>query len=133
MKFEYIKIRDQHLPGNFAYLPLIDINLGENKIPVKCLIDSGSPLSIIHSPLAVASGIIPSEGKKETMSGIGGEIVSGYLSEIEFSLYSYSCKTKAFLTAELQTPYCLLGQIGFFDRFKVIFNLNNKIFEVNPI
>lgn len=59
MKFTYTRVPDSYLPNGIAYLPLLDINLGENKLPIKCLIDSGSPVSIIHAPLGVAGRIKP--------------------------------------------------------------------------
>ncbi len=108
--------------------------MGNNQLPIKCIIDSGSPVNIIHSPLAVAAGIIPTDGKKGVLLGIGGEPVKGYFHEISFSIYgSRPTKCIVFLTADLKIPYCLLGQIGFFENYKVIFNLRKKFFEVIPV
>lgn len=133
MKFNYTLIQDKFLPGKKTYLALLDINLGENKLPVKCLIDSGSPISIIHSPLAVAAGVTPIDGKKGILLGIGGEPIKGYFHKITFSIYgSNPTLCTVFLTAELKVPYCLLGQIGFFENYKVVFNLRKKFFEILP-
>ena len=81
MKFRYTRVADLFLPGGYGYLPLVDVNFGPNKLPVKCLLDSGSPVSIIHSPLAVAAGLIPVNGKKSSLLGVGGEkIVASFSS-----------------------------------------------------
>ncbi|HKZ35658.1 MAG TPA: retropepsin-like aspartic protease [Patescibacteria group bacterium] len=130
MKFDYTWVVDDYLPGGKAYLPLLDVNLGTNKLPIKCLIDSGSPVCIIHSPLAVAAGIIPAKGKASSLLGIGGEKVTGYYQRVEINVYGYRQKVTAFLTADLRTPYCLLGQIGFFEKFRVVFELMKERFEV---
>lgn len=106
MKFSYTRIDDSFLPGGFAYLPLIDVNIGPNKLPIRCLIDSGSAATIIHSPLGVASGIIPADGKKSCLIGVSGGNLTGYLSNrfIE-SLWPF-------------VQISLLGQIGFFQNSK---------------
>lgn len=132
MKFDYIRIKDDYLPGGEAYLPLLDVNLGPNKLPIKCLLDSGSPVCIIHSPLAVAAGIIPADGESSSLLGIGGEKVTGYYQQAEISVYGNDQTIPVFFTADLRTPYCLLGQIGFFEKFRVVFELMKQRFEVTP-
>ena len=132
MKFQYTKIEDLSLPSKNTYLALIDINIGKLKIPVRCLIDSGSPITIIHSPLAVVAGYIPADGQASQLFGIGGEPVAGYYHTIEMSFYGRMFKTTVFFSTDMRTPYCLLGQFGFFDKFKICFDLKNRIFEVDP-
>ena len=132
MKYSYSYIEDPSVPGDFLYIPLLDANLGEYKIPITCLIDSGSPVTIIHSPLAVTAGIIPSDGKKSALRGVGGDEISGYYHTVELLVCGYGYTCKAFLTADLQTPYCLLGQVGFFQHFRVTFDLQKLSFEVIP-
>jgi len=132
MKFNYTCIEDKFVPGNYAFLPLVDINIGKIKLPIRCLIDSGSPITIIHSPLGVAGGIIPADGKKSSVLGIGGELVRGYYCKIILHLYETNWHSMVFFTPDLKTPFCLLGQTGFFQYFKVIFNLQQKQFEINP-
>lgn len=130
MKFNYTCIEDKFIPGNYAYLPLVDINIGKYKLPIRCLIDSGSPITIIHSPLGVAAGIIPAEGKISNVLGIGGEIVKGYYHKIKLNLYDNNWSSEVFFTPDLKTPFCLLGQTGFFQHFRVIFNLQQRQFEI---
>ena len=133
MKWTYSYIEDPSVPGKFVYIPLIEVNLGEYSIAITCLIDSGSPVTIIHSPLAVSAGIIPSAGKKSTLHGVGGDTISGYYHDIEMVVCGYRYSCKAFITADMQTPYCLLGQVGFFQHFRVMFDLPKLSFEVIPV
>lgn len=133
MKWTYSYIEDPSVPGKFVYIPLIEANLGEYKIAVTCLIDSGSPVTIIHSPLAVAAGIIPSRGEKSILRGVGGDTIAGYYHEVGLLVCGYHYSCQAFLTADLQIPYCLLGQIGLFQHFRVTFDLPKLSFEVIPV
>ena len=120
MKFRYTRVADLFLPGGYGYLPLVDVNFGPNKLPVKCLLDSGSQVSIIHSPLAVAAGLIPVNGKKSSLLGVGGEKIVGYYHKININVYG----------ADLRSPYGLLGQTGFFQNFRVVFELRKLEFEI---
>ena len=132
MKFKYTRIEDDSIPGGFAYLPLIDINLGPNKLPVKCLIDSGSSITVIHSPLAVAAGIIPATGEPSSIFGISGGAISGYYQIATADIYGNEWELPIFFTTELKIPYALLGQINFFQKFKLIFDLAQREFEIKP-
>lgn len=133
MRFKYTIVEDSFLPKGIAYLPLIDINIGKYKIPQKCLIDSGSPVTIIHSPIGVAAGLIPANGKKGSLLGIGSGKIEGYYNTIELSLDGNEFDATIFLTADLMTPYGLLGQIGFFENFRVDFKLSHRYFDITPI
>lgn len=133
MKFIYRYIQDELIPGKFSYVPLIVANLGEYKIPIMCLIDTGSPVTIIHSPLAVSAGVIPSSGRKSVLRGVGGDTISGFYHDIELVVCGYRYSCQAFVTADMQTPYCLLGQVGFFQHFRVTFDLPKLSFEVIPV
>lgn len=133
MKFIYRYLVDDLVPGKFTYLPIIAANLGAYKVPIVCLIDTGSPVTIIQSPLAVAAGIIPSSGKESTLRGVGGDTILGYYHEVELLVCGYQYACQAFLTADLHVPYCILGQVGFFQHFRVTFDLPKLSFEVVPV
>ncbi len=130
MRFTYTYIEDNTFPGRFIYLPLINLNIGEHKIPIRCLVDSGSPITIVHSPLIVASGIIPAAGKKGALYGVGGGKITGYFHQIPVSLFGNEYVDDVFVTAELETPYVLLGQHGFFKKHRITFDLSKLSFEI---
>lgn len=131
MKFCYTRVADSFLPGGYGYLPLLDVNFGPNRLPVKCLIDSGSPVGIFHSVLGVAAGLVPVDGKKSSLLGVGGEKITGYYHQTEISFYGCDLEMPVFLTADLRSPYSLLGQIGFFANFRVAFELKKREFEIS--
>ena len=133
MRFKYTLVEDSSLPKGVAYLPLIDIQIGKYKIPQKCLIDSGSPVTIIHSPIGVAAGLIPANGKKGSLFGVGAGKIKGYYHSVKLSLEGHEFKAMIFLSADLMTPYGLLGQIGFFENFRVDFRLSHRYFNITPI
>lgn len=132
MWFKYTCVEDRFLPKGIGYLPLVDVNIGERKIPLRCLVDSGSPVTIIHSPIAVATGIVPVDGKKSSLFGIGSGKLDGYYQTITMNLYGNQFSGAVFITADLGTPYGLLGQIGFFEHFRVDFKMSQRSFKITP-
>ena len=133
MRFDYTRVRDPFLPNGSSYLPLVDVNIGKHRIPLKCLIDSGSPVIILHSPIGVAAGIIPADGRKSSLMGIGSGTIEGYYHTIEMNFYGIDFTGTVFFYADLDTPFGLLGQLGFFENFRVDFRLSHRYFDIHPV
>ena len=123
IKYKYKKA------GNF-YRPIIDITLKQDKIEFGyfALVDSGADFCIFHTGIASLLKIDINKLKKDTFSGIGkGKKLTSYLGAIEIGVKNYFYNTPVFFSDEISTnSYGVLGQVGFFDRFKVNFNYKNK-------
>lgn len=101
-------------------------------IPLFCLVDSGATDVLIHRQAAELIGINPESGEKRLYGGVGGDVV-GYKHSVKIRLaddrheFTIEC-------AVLDLPYYegLLGQNGFFDNYKVIFEKYINRIELRP-
>ena len=132
MKFKYFS---QWLP-NYGVLssPRISTVFTNPKtgmsMPVFGLVDSGSASILMNPQIGTALGIDVPSGEPMTFGGIGGNVI-GYKHKLTFRLigdrneYEVEC---AF--AEIGIVDAILGQIGFFDNYKVVFERYKNEFEI---
>ena len=99
-------------------------------MPVFGLVDSGSASILMNPQIGKALGIDVPSGEPMTFGGIGGNVI-GYKHKLTFRLigdrneYEVEC---AF--AEIGIVDAILGQIGFFDNYKVVFERYKNEFEI---
>jgi predicted aspartyl protease len=131
MKFRYDTRYTEH---GFEMVPRVPIIFRNPKtgmeVPIFCLVDSGASEILINAQVAKMLGIEMEKGKKYIYGGIGGE-VEGYRHKLTMRLMSDK-QEFAVACGVLDLPMYdgLLGQIGFFDNYKVIFEKYKKRFEV---
>lgn len=119
----------------FVHRPVVDIVLTfRNKsVEYQALIDSGADFCIFHTEMAEILGIPVSEGKKLTFFGTGGTPQTAYFHNIQMefggSLMDLYCGFSSDMTS---LPYGILGQTGFFDKFKIEFDYQYKRIELKP-
>jgi hypothetical protein len=97
------------------------------------LVDSGSAETLLHTRLGKLLGIEDmASGEKALYGGIGGE-VTGYRHTLRLRVMGDS-KEYAIVCAfaPIADIDCLLGQRGFFENYKVIFEKYHNTFEVIP-
>jgi len=113
--------------------PVIPISLNNNSITVRyeVLIDSGADFSILPAGLAEILEINLDKSKKIYFASATGEITGGSISELNIDLNGKIFKTKV-VFANLPKNVGILGQFGFFDKFKVSFDLKKKEIELKP-
>ncbi len=135
MKFKY---RELNLFSPFSkkqklQRPVIPISLNNNSITVRyeVLIDSGADFSILPAGLAEILEINLDKSKKIYFASATGEITGGSISELNIDLNGKIFKTKV-VFANLPKNVGILGQFGFFDKFKVSFDLKKKEIELKP-
>jgi hypothetical protein len=131
MKFRY---DTRYTEQGFEMVPRVPVIFRNPKtgmeIPVFCLVDSGASEILINAEIAKALGIEIIKGKQVTYGGIGGE-QGGYRHTVTMQLmgdkqeFEVGCGVVDFPLYD-----GLLGQIGFFDNYKVIFEKYKKRFEV---
>lgn len=103
--------------------PIIDIilNYRHGKIvgPIQALLDSGSDYNLFPAEIADVLGIKLTKGVLKVTEGIGGKTVKTYRhSGIKMFIEGHSFESSIDFSKEISVP--LLGQQGFFDKFKRI-------------
>jgi hypothetical protein len=138
MNFTYKKIPvvdlTKHQVVDYVYRPIIKIGIkGRITVDYEVLIDSGADDSVFPEELAQIAGIELDKSSYREFKGLGGGSVRGYrnrnimilnLGGHEFSADFYFCK--GFV------GYGILGQKGFFNRFRVRFLYSKKRIEIEP-
>lgn len=150
MKFPYTKFRD-HLSPQYAVTVLrpivpIGIRYRGRALPAlySALIDSGADDCLFHAEVGEAIGIEVKNGPVKTYGGIGfGELI-GHIHTVEIQVGGYWVECQAafaygMLRDHPSLPgmrqglrYGVLGQAGFFDKFKVIFDFAAEEIELRP-
>ncbi len=125
--FEYKKI------GNFLR-PIIPVTLKHNKKELNyvALLDSGADFNIFHSELAEVLEIDLTKLPKTSFSGINkGAHGIMQMTVIEIGIEDYIFNAPVYFSPEISSDgYGIVGQQGFFDNFKVLFNLEARKIEL---
>lgn len=103
--------------------PIIDLLMnykhGEMIGPIQALVDSGSDYNLFPAEIANILGVRLEKGILKVTEGIGGKTVKTYRhSGIKMYVEGHSFETSIDFSKEVTVP--LLGQQGFFDKFKRI-------------
>lgn len=119
-----------------ARRPVINIRLIFNGKAVKypVLIDSGADFCIFHAEVAEdILGLPVKTGKKVIFYGTGGISQTAYFHTILIELGGYEMDLYCGFSYKMKKlPYGLLGQTGFFDKFKVELDYQSKHIELKP-
>ncbi|MEX0737618.1 MAG: hypothetical protein WD182_09275, partial [Bacteroidota bacterium] len=96
------------------------------------LIDTGADHTLINKLWAKALGVEWKGGVKTSSYGISGSPNDIYLHEVEIEIPRLSNSRRTILVGFIDSKNVgiLLGQVGFFDNFKVTFQRYNNLFEV---
>lgn len=119
------------------YKPLINVQLNYKKthkitLPVKALIDSGADVCFCNDMIGSWLGISLDKIKADTnFTAANGQKFStkSEIITLKVSGQSYDCKFYFTDVLPRHTPI-ILGQIGFFDHFKITFDVKTKMIEV---
>ena len=126
------------LPGSRTiYRPYIQIKI-ENPLnkkqtpPIRALIDSGADICLASQELAIWLGV-KFTGKESTVEITTANGTTALASKKKVILHIQNQKFNSFMFFAQKIPpdsAPLLGQLGFFDKFKICFNLQNKKFQI---
>jgi hypothetical protein len=137
MKFDY-SIQWSEDGGIFysARIPVAVSNpSNSNELPILGLIDSGASETLINPEIGKILGVNITKGEKVVYAGIGGNVI-GYRRSLNIrvggskEVHTIQC---AFAPISRVGIDVLLGQIGFFDFYKIVFEKYKKQFEVTPL
>lgn len=115
--------------------PVIDIRLlcNSNATNYRVLIDSGADYCIFHADVAEVIGIPVMKGKKIIFYGTGGVAQVAYFHNIQIEVGGWPIDLYCGFSYDMQSlAYGVLGQVGFFDTFKIEFDYQNKRIELKP-
>lgn len=122
------------IPQGGVYKPWIPVRLNFKKTHkvtphnITALVDSGADVCFCSEDIAFWLGSRDHKNKehREFTTANGGKFMA-YKEEIDLITAGKSYKCPFYISNELprETPI-ILGQLGFFDHFKVIFDLPNK-------
>ena len=137
MRFPYTKIpsKDPNYPFFLRpYIPLILFKEARQVSGIVGHIDTGADEILINNAWAKALGIDWSKGIRAQTKGIAGGFEKTYLHEIGIEINGLPNSRKLVRVALINSPNVgvLLGQIGFFDNFKVSFERFSGFFDVEP-
>ena len=141
MKFWYTKLRaNPHLTSSgkpYVYIPLVDVDLftsdrNKSSLKYRVLIDSGADKCLFHGAIGEMLGLDVRSGKKSPMRGIMSKQGDVFYHNVIISLYGQEVESVVGFSYDLDIAFGLLGQVGFFDSFRVCFDLPRRDFNVTP-
>jgi len=132
MKLPYTK-----LPHGFKR-PIVRIAVARNgrQVPYFALIDSGADMNLMHAELAPLLGIDLEAGERRDIGGIvDGERRPFYLHRVTLHIgdQAHPNVEVGFMPSLSKTGHGLLGQYGFFDLYRVAFDLPQGEIELQAI
>jgi len=111
-------------------VPVALIN-GSNRVRVYALIDSGADYCVFHAEIGEQLGLQIESGKSLPFSGIAGAGQTAYFHNIKLEVGGHEFGCYAGFSPDIQDlPYGILGQVGFFDVFKVSFDYKKEKIEL---
>ena len=135
MKFPYKKYPSTNItkafPEKSALIPIIPVRLLNNNKYIDCnvLIDSGAHACIFPAELGEQIGIQVENEYEHNFCGIGGGALKAYFHRIKIEVGGHKSDSYIGFTYD-ELPVPLLGQIGFFNLFSVIFDLSKEVIEL---
>jgi|SRR3989344_8015786 len=119
------------LRGGFVSRPMINLTIIGAKKSYNCfsLIDSGTDSTMINADFAELLGIDESKCRKVKVGSVEELTRNGFASEIKFKVEGFEeeFKTNIIFLKDMPTAG-LLGQIDFFENFKIRFEKRDKKF-----
>ncbi len=140
MKFKYKKFRVPPTPAfpkrKYLLRPIIPvlITYGERTIGYEALLDSGTDFCIFHAEIGEYLGIPVLKGKREPFGGIVGREAVAYIHQVNLNIggHQYPSIPVGFSYNVAPHGYGILGHYGFFNIFRVIFDLKKEQIELRP-
>jgi len=141
MKFWYTKLRaNPQLTSSgkpWVYVPLVDIDLFtsdriKSNFKYRVLVDSGADTCLFHGAVGETLGLNVKSGRKSPMKGVTSKEGEVFYHTVVVSLDGQEVESVVGFSYDLDMPFGLLGQVGFFDSFRVCFDLPKRDFDITP-
>lgn len=134
MRFAYKKF--ELSPGarrEFVLKPIVPFYLfhGKSFVRLEGLLDSGADFSLFHAEIADVLGVRWKTGIPHTFEGITGARGTTYFHQLKIKIGQWTENITCGFSDDLsENNYGILGQEGFFEHFKIIFNLASETVEI---
>ena len=147
MKFPFLCFPSDPCPAfpkrRAIYRPVIPIHIHnlnlKNKIHHYALLDTGADYNLFHADLLEILEVDDLKyGKRQDLFGIEGRGVVTYFHNVivEIGHWRYQAFTGftdyGMVTSPDQMSYGILGQVGFFEHFKITFDYKKRELEIKP-
>ena len=147
MKFSFLCFPSDPCPAypkrRAIYRPVIPIHIYSPDLKYKvhhyALLDTGADYNLFHADLLdILNTDYLKEGKRQDLFGIEGKGVTTYFHDVIIQIGQWQYKTSTGFTdygmvnSPDQMSYGILGQVGFFERFKVTFDYKRHEIEIKP-
>lgn len=131
MKFKY-----EHFPSD-VWFPTLSIMLvnpqAKKHIPnFKVLVDSGAAGCVFPAMAGEDIGLDVKTGKKMFLRGVTKGVEEQYIHEVAVIIGGHMVELEVGFSYGLRFPLGLLGQKGFFEKFRICFDLPKRDFEIVP-
>lgn len=133
MKFPYRK----YISKASAEYPLVKLLLINPKTQqvfseYVALVDSGASSCVFHGIIGEQIGVDVRSGDKKPFKGVVDKSGAQFIHPITLVLGGHSISLEAGFSYDLTMPFGLLGQDGFFNRFRICFDKSKGEFEITP-
>ncbi len=114
------------------YFPIIDILAIYKKrfANLAVLVDSGASISIFSRETAKQLGVDIKKGELLTMGGVGG-FLKGYIHHLRLEIADKTISAPVVFSTEFTASFNLLGRMGVFDNFKIVFDEKNLTVSIS--
>jgi len=105
--------------------PIIPVTViyGKRLVQFEALLDSGADYNIFPGDIAIYLGINLKQGSKRNIHGISGNSINGYQHQVKLKIADQIYRTSITFSNNLpENALAVLGNIGFFDHFSVLFD-----------
>ena len=129
MIFPYKRVGD----GYVRPIIPIDIRFAGEEMTCEVLVDSGADINLLSADVGEVLGIPVREGREATVGGIGGTGIPIFIHPVSITVGGWSFDVEMAFMPDMPTVgYGVVGQKGFFDLFRVQFDLRNERIELEP-
>lgn len=128
MHFKYRKINlTSPFSKNQISRPIIPISIifNDKRVHYEALIDSGADFTILPLGLAEILNINPVKSREILFTGVDGGVLKGIIAKVNMEIAGFGYET-SIVFAEISGTIGILGQIGFFDKFIIKFDLKKE-------
>jgi hypothetical protein len=126
------------IPAPKVYKPWITVNIGYKKThkitpaPITALIDSGADVCFCSKDIAKFLGVTEKGKEKKVFRTANNSPLHTYLETLTLHVGGRSYECSFYISDDLppETPI-ILGQLGFFDKHKITFDIENKEIQIS--
>lgn len=135
MKFQYYKIPTTDPKRKWISRPIVPVILYGPKgiVPIDALIDSGADRSLFHIEVGRRLGLDLNKAPVEVFTGIEGGKLFSKIHKVKLQIIGID-EAVEIIAGFVDGPgvTAILGQEGFFDAFRIKFEKDHNVIEINP-